>query len=725
MQRSHRSHGSDGLVPGNLPLELNAFVGRAAELARLAGALETARLVTVTGVGGVGKSRFAAHAAARAEVCDGVWRVELSAVRDPDLVEYAVAEALGLTDHTSRPPRRVLLDHLAERQLLLVLDGFEHLVEVCASLVGELLRHVPGLRVLAVGRRPLDVGGERLFPLAPLTEPEAAELFADRAAARVPGFVLDAGNRSDVRELCRRLDGIPLAVELAAGRLSALSPAQLLSRLEDRFRLLTGGARDALPRHQTLRTAIGWSHELCTPEERLLWSRLSVFAGQFDLEAAEYVCSGDGLHSDDVLDVLGELLAQSVLFREETPAGVRYRMLDTVRAYGADWLEATGDADRLRRRHRDWYMGLATWCELDWFSPRQGEVAARVDTELPNLRCALEHCLTEPGEAHLGQYLAGTLWFSWVGCGRLSEGRHWLERSVELCAEDGTQEQSRLKALWVLGYVAVLQGDTVPALSALQECRDEAERAGNATAVAYAEHRTGCLALVTDDMARAETLLRSALDRYHEIGELNSNVLMGQVELAMTLAFQGDLPGAVKLCEDVRRVCEDHGERWTLAYALYVLAYEALTGGDTAGARDLLEECLAIAHTFHDLLGTVLSVELLALVTAVEGDPAEAAALQGAAARMWPSVGLPLFGSAYYNAPHERCEALARERLGDERYEECVRAGVLLGQEAAVARALGRAGARPLGAVPSPRRLPPDMRKPAVSPTSKGGETTG
>jgi len=725
MQRSHRSHGSDGLVPGNLPLELNAFVGRAAELARLAEALETARLVTVTGVGGVGKSRFAAHAAARAEVCDGAWRVELSAVRDPDLVEYAVAEALGLTDHTSRPPRRVLLDHLAERQLLLVLDGFEHLVEVCASLVGELLRHVPGLRVLAVGRRPLDVGGERLFPLAPLTEPEAAELFADRAAARVPGFVLDDGNRSDVRELCRRLDGIPLAVELAAGQLSALSPAQLLSRLEDRFRLLTGGARDALPRHQTLRTAIGWSHELCTPEERLLWSRLSVFAGQFDLEAAEYVCSGDGLHSDDVLDVLGELLAQSVLFREETAAGVRYRMLDTVQAYGADWLEATGDADRLRRRHRDWYMGLATWCELDWFSPRQGEVAARVDTELPNLRCALEQCLTEPGEAHLGQYLAGTLWFSWVGCGRLSEGRHWLERSVELCAEDGTQEQSRLKALWVLGYVAVLQGDTVPALSALQECRDEAERAGNATAVAYAEHRTGCLALVTDDMARAETLLRSALDRYHEIGELNSNVLMGQVELAMTLAFQGDLPGAVKLCEDVRRVCEDHGERWALAYALYVLAYEALTGGDVAGARHLLEECLAIAHTFHDLLGTVLSVELLALVTAVEGDPAEAAALQGAAARMWPSVGLPLFGSAYYNAPHERCEALARERLGDERYEECVRAGALLGQKAAVARALGRAGYRPLGVVPSPRRLPPDMRKPAVSPTSKGGETTG
>lgn len=193
-------------------------------------------------------------------------------------------------------------------------------------------------------------------------------------------------------------------------------------RLDDRFRLLTGGGRDALPRHRTLRTAIGWSHELCTPEERLLWSRISVFAGRFDLEAAEYVCSGDGLHSDDVLDVLTALLAQSVVAREETPTGVRYRMLDTVRAYGAEWLQATGDAVRLRRRHRDWYVGLATWCELEWFSPRQNTVAARIEAELPNLRCALEYCLTEPDGAELARHLAGSLWFCWVGCGRAVGG---------------------------------------------------------------------------------------------------------------------------------------------------------------------------------------------------------------------------------------------------------------------------------------------------------------
>ncbi|WP_460109664.1 ATP-binding protein [Streptomyces sp. YKOK-J1] len=720
--RGPQRHGP--CADGDPPLELTAFVGRTAELGGLAEAMASARLVTVTGAGGVGKSRLALRAAVRAAAGDGVSRVELAPVRDPLFVEYAVAEALGLTDHTTRPLRESLLGHLAGRRLLLVLDGFEHLVDACAELVAELLRRLPELRVLAVGRRPLGLAGERLFPLAPLGTDEAVELFADRA--RQHGAAVD--DCPAVRELCLRLEGIPLAVELAAGRLRALSPAQLLERLDDRFRLLTGGGRDALPRHRTLRTAIGWSHELCTPAERLLWARLSVFAGTFDLDAAEYVCSGDGLPAEDVLDVLSELLAQSLVTREETATGPRYRMLDTVRAYGADWLEAAGDTARLRRRHRDWCLGLATMCELDWFSPRQREVAARVEAELPNLRGALEFCLTEPQEAHLGQYLAGSLWFCWAGCGRLSEGRRWLERSVEL--ESG-YERSRLKALWVLGYVAILQGDTVPALAALRECREQAERVADGTAVAYAEHRTGCLALVTDDMARAERLLRSALGRYQEIGELNSNVLMSQVELAMARAFQGDLADAVRLCEDVRRVCEDHGEHWARSYALYVLAYASWRDGDQRRARELLVDCLGNAHAFRDLLGSVLSLELLALVTASQGDPAEAAVLQGAAGRLWPSVGLPLFGSVHYNAPHELCEAAARRALGDGRYEELLGEGARLDRDAAVARALAHDGVRPAHGVPGPRGPVPHARgeagkrEPAASRTRKGGEAAG
>src|SRR5690606_27763832 len=710
-------------VKSNLPLEPDVFVGRAAELAGLSRALEGSRLVTVTGPGGIGKSRLAVRAAASAVPRDGVWRVELAALTDPECVDHVVVAALGITDHTGRPPREVLLDHLAGRRLLLVLDGFEHLVDACAGLVSGLLGRAPGLRVLAVGRRPLAVAGERLFPLAPMDEDESVRLLAERAERQGAAV----GDERVARELCRRLEGLPLAVELAAGRLGTLSAAQLLERFDDRFRLLSGGRRDGLPRHRALRTAVGWSHELCTPRERLLRARLSVFAGGLDLEAAEYVCGGDGLPAEEVLDVLSALLAQSVVTREETPAGVRYRMLDTLRAYGAEWLAGTGDEERLGRRHRDWYVGLATWWELDWFSPRQGDIAARAEAELPNLRRALELALTDPEEAHLGQYLAGSLWFYWVGCGRLSEGRHWLEQAARL---DSGHERSRLKALWVLGHVAILQGDTGPALAALQECGREAERTASPAALAYAEHRTGCVALVTDDMPRAQTLLRSALERYERAGELNSNVLMGRVELAMARAFQGRLAEAVRLCEEVRRVCDDHGERWARGYALYVLAYAAWRDGDCAAARDLLDDCLAGAHGFSDLLGSVLALELLALVTVSEGDAAEAAVLQGAAGRMWRAVGLRLFGSAHYGAPRVLCEARARQELGDAGYEECVRRGALLERDAAVARALRRGPGAPGAAGRAPLRVPPApevprTQEPAASPTRKGGETAG
>ncbi|MFF8609192.1 ATP-binding protein [Streptomyces sp. NPDC015346] len=711
----------------NLPADLNRFVGRADEQDRLSLLLAESRLVTVVGVGGVGKTRLALRAASAAQkrYADGVRLAELSGLRDPDLVAHALVEALGLTDHTLRTPREALIEHLAERRLLLVVDGFEHLVEECAPLLRELLRAAPGLTVLAVGRRPLRVDGEAVFALAPMAEEDAVRLFGERAsAAGAP-----ADDPGAVRELCRRLDRIPLALELAAGRLPLLTVEQMLHRLDDRFRLLSEGTRGALPRHQALRTAIGWSHELCTPEERLLWARLSVFAGPFDLEAVEYVCGGPDLPADRVVEVLGGLVAQSLVFREETAAGPRHRMLDTVAAYGAQWLAALGDTARMRRRHRDWYMGLATWCELEWFSPRQGEVAACADVALPNLRAALELCLEQPGEGHLARHLAGTLWFYWVGCGRLSEGRHWLDRALSLDPGHAEHPAARLKALWVLGYVAILQGDGTAAVAALHECRERARATGNPLAEAYATHRMGCLALLSDDMPRAEELIGRALETYRELGELNSNVLMGQVELAMAKVFQGDLEGAVALCAEVREVCEERGERWTRAYALYVLAYAAWAGGDHAEARALLGECVTINHMFHDLVGLVLAIELLALVTASEGDPAEAAVLQGAALPVWDAVGLQLFGSGSFNGPRALCERQAGELLGAERYGASVREGRGLSLDAAVRRALGERRDPAAGRAdeaPRPfRTTVPGTRKPADSPTGKGGEAAG
>ncbi|MGW2056379.1 ATP-binding protein [Streptomyces sp. NPDC001840] len=729
MRRSFRSGSSADApppVPGNLPAELNRFVGREEELSGLAQHLDRSRLVTVVGVGGVGKTRLALRAAEglKKRYCDGVRLAELGALRDPELLEHSLAEALGLTDQSGRPPRRVLIEHLAGRRVLLVLDGVEQLVDACAELVRELLRRAPELRVLATGRRPLRIDGELVFALAPMPEPDAVLLFTDRAAAGSPGFRPTGPREAAVRELCRRLDGIPLAVELAAGRLHALSVEQILDRMGDRFRVLTEGRRGAPARHRTLRTAIGWSHELCTPRERLLWARLSVFAGPFDLEAAEYVCGGHELPAESVLDVLSGLIAQSLVVREETPAGVRYRMLDTVAAYGAEWLDALEDTARMRRRHRDWYVGLATWYELDWFSPRQDRVAAGAESALPNLRAALELCLETPGEAHLGQHLAGTLWFYWVGCGKLAEGRHWLGRALAL---DSGHDEARLKALWVLGYVAVLQGDDTAAVGALHECREEAVRTDNALARAYAVHRLGCQALLSDDMPRAERLLRAAIDAYRELGELNSNVLMGQTELAMTRVFQGDLDSAVVLCTEVREICEDSGERWSRAYALYVLAYAAWARGEHSEARALAAESIAIHHLFNDLVGLVLAVELMALVTAGEGDPAEAAVLQGAASGLWESVGPALFGSGYFSGPRMLCERQAGEALGARRYEGYEREGRGLPLDAAVRRALaGRPGPAPVPRQASGARGPSrTTRKPASSPTGKGGEAAG
>ncbi|MFE7126773.1 ATP-binding protein [Streptomyces sp. NPDC057617] len=729
MRRSFRSGSSADApppVPGNLPAELNRFVGREEELSGLAQHLDRSRLVTVVGVGGVGKTRLALRAAEglKKRYCDGVRLAELGALRDPELLEHSLAEALGLTDQSGRPPRRVLIEHLAGRRVLLVLDGVEQLVDACAELVRELLRRAPELRVLATGRRPLRIDGELVFALAPMPEPDAVLLFTDRAAAGSPGFRPTGPREAAVRELCRRLDGIPLAVELAAGRLHALSVEQILDRMGDRFQVLTEGRRGAPARHRTLRTAIGWSHELCTPRERLLWARLSVFAGPFDLEAAEYVCGGHELPAESVLDVLSGLIAQSLVVREETPAGVRYRMLDTVAAYGAEWLDALEDTARMRRRHRDWYVGLATWYELDWFSPRQDRVAAGAESALPNLRAALELCLETPGEAHLGQHLAGTLWFYWVGCGKLAEGRHWLGRALAL---DSGHDEARRKALWVLGYVAVLQGDDTAAVGALHECREEAVRTDNALARAYAVHRLGCQALLSDDMPRAERLLRAAIDAYRELGELNSNVLMGQTELAMTRVFQGDLDSAVALCTEVREICEDSGERWSRAYALYVLAYAAWARGEHSEARALAAESIAIHHLFNDLVGLVLAVELMALVTAGEGDPAEAAVLQGAASGLWESVGPALFGSGYFSGPRMLCERQAGKALGARRYEGYEREGRGLSPDAAVRRALaGRPGPAPVPRQASGARGPSrTTRKPASSPTGKGGKEAG
>ncbi|WP_240980708.1 MULTISPECIES: LuxR C-terminal-related transcriptional regulator [unclassified Streptomyces] len=393
-----------------LPVETTSFVDRRAELAEGRELLARARLVTLTGPGGVGKTRLAGRIAARVARAfpDGVRVVHLSGLHDPALVPVAAADALDLHDHSAQPPLEALVAQVRERRLLLVVDNCEHLPTACAELAAALLHGTTGVRVLATSRHRLGLTEEHLLEVRPLPVPDpdgdlsAAEpgpalaLFADRAAAVVPGFRLTPANRPAVARLCRRLDGLPLAIELAAVRMRVLSVEQLLERLDDRYRLLSAGSPSVLPRHQTLRAAVDWSHDLCTEREQLMWARLSVLAGSFDLETAEAVCAdGARVRSYDVLEAVAGLVDKSVLCREPGPDGVRYRLLDTLRHYGLERLrQHPGEELAARRRQRDWMQQRAAACERAWFGPGQREIVARLRADQDNLRAALAFGLT-------------------------------------------------------------------------------------------------------------------------------------------------------------------------------------------------------------------------------------------------------------------------------------------------------------------------------------------
>ncbi|GAA5073840.1 putative ATPase [Thermocatellispora tengchongensis] len=698
-----------------LPAEVTSFVGRRAELAEIKRLLGVSRLVTLTGLGGVGKSRLALRAAraVRRSFPGGVHLVDLSDLEDPELLGHTVCQALGLPDRTARTPLEVLIEHLRDQRALLLLDGVDHLVSPCAPLVDALLRAAPRLRVLVTSRQVLDVPGEHLLVVPPLPVPgpdepasaarhESVALFVERAAAAVAGFELTERNREAVARLCARLDGIPLALELAAVRLHAMSVEQILDRLDGRFRLLVGGGPTRPPRHQTLRTAMGWSHELCTPEERLLWARLSVFTGSFDLDAAESVCADERLPAAAILDGVAGLVEKSIVMREDSDGGVRYRLLDTVREYGAEWLlllDPEGAAE-LRARHVRHFTAFATACEAAWFGPDQERIFARTRAEHRNLRAALEFCVTRPGHARDGMGLAAILWFYWVGCGYLGEGRHWLDQALAL---DPAPSPERARALWACGYVAGVQGDIAYATRLLEECRE----IGDPRVAARAVHRLACTAFLDDELERAVPLFEEALKRYARLddgapprgtgppepfGDVGGHAAVARVELAMVTAFLGRRARSAELCREARAMCERRGERWVRAHLDYVESYWAWASGDPVRAIGLARASLAAHHAFHDVIGVVMAVELIALLVtegaAVPSAYDQAAVLQGAAARLWQSVGMPSFGSRYFNEPHQECARRARAAIGERRYTAMLARGGRLGLDATVSRAL-------------------------------------
>jgi non-specific serine/threonine protein kinase len=677
---------------GNLPAELSSFVGRRREVAEVAKLLQTARLVTLTGTGGVGKTRVATHAArqVRRGFPDGVWLAELAPLAEPALLAQTVAGALGV-HHSTKSSATVLADHLADKRLLLVLDNCEHLLDACADLVHQLLGASAGLRVLATSRHLLGVPGEHLVDVPPLSLPEpdrprlsadghdAVRLFAERAAAVRAGFELTDDNYPAVAGICTILEGIPLAIEMAARRMHVLSAGEILSRLDDRFALLTTGGTVAAKRHQTLLATVGWSFDLCSPAEQLLWTRLSVFLCGFDLAAAEMVGAGGTIAPEQVVDLVAGLVQKSVLTRQADDTRTRYQMLDSVRDYGRTRLSHADEVE-LRGRHRDWYRQLANRFAKEWFGPHQPDWCARLRGEHANLRMALDFCLTEPGSRQAGLAMVTDLWSYWITYGSVGEGYRWLALALAAAPEP---TPLRAKALWVRGWTAQISVDSTAAQAALDECRALAERLDDRTAMAHVVHFSGFSAMSAGEHTVALARYEDALARHRALGD-EAGVTAVLFELAFCHCLrgdpdQGDLDRAVALCAESVRRSAVHGETWCRSYALHVRAMALWRqGGHDQDAERAVRESIRFKQALNDVPGIGMGLELLAWITAADGAHRRAARLTGAARQIWRAVGAPLGGIHQLLRYREHAERQMTAALGVEGFEAALQVGANL-----------------------------------------------
>jgi predicted ATPase/DNA-binding CsgD family transcriptional regulator len=685
---------------GNLPASSTPFIGRRKEITEVRRLMSSSRLVTLTGTGGVGKTRLALQVAGdvRRAFPDGAWLVDLSALNDPALVAQSVAAALRIRDHSARWPLAILTEHLADQHLLLVLDNCEHLLDASAVLADAVLQACPELRILATSRQSLGLPSEQIVVVPSLSVPdpdvvapvevlaayEAVSLFVTRAAGVLPGFTLTARNAAAVVALCSRLDGLPLAIELAAVRLRVLSPDQVLERLDERFGLLTGGSRAAPTRQQTLRGLVEWSFDLCSPAEQTLWVRLSVFAGSCDIQAVEEVCSDDRLPRQAVLDVVTALVDKSVLVREDHESGVRYRLLDTIRAFGHERLLEAGEEQTLRRQHRDHYLRRVGEACAGLFSAEGPQLLEQIRLEHPNVRAGLDFSLSQPDEAESGLRLAAVLWFAWRQLGLLSEGRRWLDL---LLAVERSPSPTRAHALWANGYLALLQSDVDAAGLMLAESSRLAEQLGDHSARAYAEGFSGQVAMVEGDLVRAVRLLEHALEAHRAAGDaLGTSAAL--IRLTVAASAIGDGERASRLAAEYLALCAQHGATLFAPLGHTVLSFEHWRRGDIDQAVAEARETVRLHWRNHDRIGVALGMEVLAWAAGAQGDAERATRLLAAADNVWRTVDAPLAGVTHLAPYRDECVARCRQVLGAALFDAATDGGARLSFDDAVADAL-------------------------------------
>jgi predicted ATPase/class 3 adenylate cyclase len=684
----------------NLPQQLSSFIGRGKEIDQVMSLLTSERLVTLIGVGGVGKTRLSIEVASQlsSQYPDGVWLIELAPLSDPALLSQTAARACGVSDDPGRPLQEVLVDFLCSRRMLLVLDNCEHLIDACAELVSAIMNGCEQVGILATSREALDVPGERPYHVPPLAvvEPEAlpeisalrdieaVRMFLDRAAIVQPSFALTAQNALAVAKICCKLDGIPLAIELAAARVRVLSVEQIAVRLDDRFRLLTGGQRGKLPRQQTLQATIDWSHQLLTEPERILFRRLSVFVGGWTLEAAEAICAGEiqeleaGFDPEEVLDLLTHLVDKSLVMKVELEGSARFRWLETVRQYALEKLLESGEASAVRDRHLEWFLKLAEEAEAGYYSPEQSAWIRRLEADHDNLRSAIEWSQQSEENLQAGLRLAGALSVFWQTRGYLSEGRLRLKsllaypaaqfppatraralagaadlayiQSDYAAARDLLDESLRIyktlgaagkqgeaNAYLGLGDVATEVGDydTAPGLleQGLVIMRELNDRWG----IANALRLLGWCAMRPGDYTQAKAYLEEALALLREIGNEygTASALSGLGEAALRLGNYADADGLLSESLELRRRL---GAKWGIAASLGSLAWAALRRGDHQRARKLLTESLRIRQEIGDVGGTAWCLEKLAEMAGLEGRFADQVRVYGTASALRESV---------------------------------------------------------------------------------------
>lgn len=688
-----------GSLPNNLPIQLTSFIGREMEIAEVKGLLSRARLLTLTGTGGSGKTRLALQVAAEVleQYSDGVWWVELAALSDPALVPQTVASVLGVPEQPSRPVRETLVGYLRPKSLLLILDNCEHLLDPCARLGETLLRLCPSLTILATSREALAVSGEIIWPVPSLSLPdpqrlpppdhlpqyEAVRLFIERAVSSQPRFTVTGNNAPAVAQVCHRLDGVPLAIELAAARVRVLAVEQIAARLDDRFRLLTGGSRTVLPRHQTLEAAMDWSYDLLSEQECSLFNRLSVFAGGWTLEAAEVVCSGDGVDTADVLDLLTQLVGKSLVVMETQGGEAWFRLLETVRQYARDRLRKAGEAANVRVRHRDWYLGLAERVEPELQGPRQTVWLERLEREHDNLRAALDWSKAAADGAEAGLRLAGALYWFWWMHGHWSEGRGWLEGA--LTRSEDVPISALPKALQGAANFAWRQGDygraTVLSEKGLAICRELGDREHSA----WLLMNLGIVALHQGDFGRATALFEESLVLGRELG-YKGLISQALAQLGHVARIQYDYTQAAAFFQESLALSREVGNTRLIAYCLRSLGTLALRQKDYERAAVLYKEGLTLCREVRDRWVIEECLEGLAGVACAQENYKQAARLFGSAEALREILGLRRL-SADITA-HDQLVSATRAGLGDAAFPAAWAEGRAMALERAIEYAL-------------------------------------